>query len=261
MKIIAVVGSYRKKGNTARIVQMVAERLTAAAASVGQVVEFESVYPGHAQLHFCRGCRVCFDKGEEKCPLKDDLLMIKDKIKAADGVIFASPVYVNDVSGTMKNWIDRMAHVCHRPEFMGKCAYLLSTTGGSPTGHTLRTLGTAASSWGCHIVGQAGFKTGALMPQAELEDHYREKAGKIASKLYMAIRNKRFVWPGFLSLMTFRIQQWHYQKKAQDSLDYRYWNSQGWIDPRREFYTQHQASRIKVAFARLTGSLLARLMV
>jgi len=261
MKIIAIIGSFRKKGNTARIVQMIAEQLTVTAASVGQAVEFESVYLGDAQLQFCRGCRVCFDKGEEKCPLKDDLFEIKGKIQAADGVIFASPVYVNDVSGIMKNWIDRMAHVCHRPEFMGKYAYLLATTGGSPTGHTIRTLGTAASSWGFHIVGQAGFKTGARMPQAEIEARYQGKARTIARDLSMAIRNNRSFWPGFVSLMTFRIQQWHYQKRDRDSLDYRYWDSQGWTNPQREFYIVHRANRFKVTCARLTGSILARLMV
>ena len=261
MKIIAIIGSYRKGGNTSRIVKMVAEKMQSAATQLSVPLEFEAIYLGHTNLRFCRGCRVCFDRGEDKCPLKDDLLALKARVQTADGVIFATPVYVDDVSGSMKNWIDRMAHVCHRPEFMGKCAYLLATTGGSPTGHTIRTLGTAASSWGFHVVGQAGFKTGALMPQAEIEARYQERAEKIAYKFIVAIRRKRYYWPGFLSLMTFRIQQWHYQKKAQDSLDYRYWNSQGWTDPQREFYIQHQASRIKVAFARLTGSLLARLMV
>jgi hypothetical protein len=153
-----------------------------------------------------------------------------------------------------------MAHVCHRPEFMGKCAFLLATTGSSPTGHALRTLGAAASSWGFHIAGQAGFKTGALMPQAEIEIRYQKKAEKIAHALFTAIYKRRFSRPGFLSLMTFRIQQWYYQKKTQDSLDYRYWHSQGWIDSQREYYIRHQANRVKVIFARLTGSLLAKLM-
>lgn len=260
MKIIAIIGSYRKKGNTARIVQLISEKLAAAAFQLGVSLEFESIYLGHTNLGFCRGCRVCFDRGEDKCPLKDDLLALKAKIKTADGVIFASPVYVDDVSGGMKNWIDRMAHVCHRPEFMGKCAYLLATTGTTPTSHAIRTLGAAASSWGFHIAGQTGFKTGALMPQAEIETRYQKKAEKIAQKLSTAIYKRQFYRPGFVSLMTFRIQQWFYQKKAQDSLDYRYWNSQGWTDLQQEFYIHHQAGRVKVTIARLTGSLLARLM-
>lgn len=76
-------------------------------------------------------------------------------MKAADAIILASPVYVDDVSGITKNWIDRLAHVCHRPEFYGKYAYLLSTTGASSTRHTLRTMN-APMYWGFTIIGRAG---------------------------------------------------------------------------------------------------------
>jgi multimeric flavodoxin WrbA len=260
MKIIAIIGSYRKGGNTSRIVKMVAEKMQSAATQLSVPLEFEAIYLGHTNLRFCRGCRVCFDRGEDKCPLKDDLLALKARVQTADGVIFATPVYVDDVSGSMKNWIDRMAHVCHRPQFMGKCAFLLATTGTSPTGHAIRTLGAAASSWGFHIPGQAGFKTGAIMPQADIESRYQKKTDQVAHTLLTAIYKRQYSRPGFVSLMTFRIQQWYYQRKTQESLDYRYWKGQGWTDSGREYYIHHQANRVKVTFARLTGSLLAKIM-
>ena len=61
-------------------------------------------------------------------------------MKAADGILIASPVYMEDVSGIIKTWIDRLAHVSHRPEFAGKCAYLVATTARSRTNRTLETL-------------------------------------------------------------------------------------------------------------------------
>lgn len=42
----------------------------------------------------CLVCRRCFDVGEGFCPLKDELLSIREKLNKADGVILASPVYV-----------------------------------------------------------------------------------------------------------------------------------------------------------------------
>jgi hypothetical protein len=39
----------------------------------------------------CRGCKTCFNKGEEHCPLNDDRDLLFDKIAASDGVVFASP--------------------------------------------------------------------------------------------------------------------------------------------------------------------------
>lgn len=88
------------------------------------ILEIERISLGQLDLNTCRGCRVCFDKGEEKCPLKDDVLSIRDKMILADGILAASPVYVEDVNGIMKNWIDRMAFNCHRPAFAGKSAYI-----------------------------------------------------------------------------------------------------------------------------------------
>jgi multimeric flavodoxin WrbA len=260
VKILACVGSYRKRGNTARIVALIEAQLQQMAARADEPLEFETVYLGHHDIGLCRGCRVCFDKGEDKCPLHDDLLAIKAKMQAADGLIVASPVYVDDVSGTMKNWIDRLAHVCHRPEFAGKCAYLVATTGSSPTGHAIRTLRTATMCWGFYVVGEAGFKTGALMPQEKLEAQHGPRANEIAQALFRAVREKKFVRPTFLSLMTFKIQQRAYQRADKDSIDFAYWKDQGWLDPNQTFYAHEEANRAKVGLARLTGAVVARLV-
>jgi len=261
MKILVCVGSYRKNGNTAQIAGLIQDHLEIIAASGNEPLEIETVYLGHQRIGLCRGCRVCFDQGEEKCPLKDDLLLIKSKMKQADGILVASPVYVDDVSGTVKNWIDRLAHVCHRPEFAGKSAYLVATVGSTPTGNTLKTLRTALSTWGYHIVGLSGFKTGALMKSTEINARYQKQTEKIARKFYLAIHERKFDRPSFLSLMTFKIQQWAWSRKAsQDTVDTRYWKKQGWLEPQCDFYIPQQASRVKVILARLTGAVLARFM-
>jgi multimeric flavodoxin WrbA len=228
------------------------------AAGIGYPVEFETVYLGDEDIRPCLGCRSCFNRGEEWCPLADDLLTLKEKMKAADAVIIASPVYVNDVSGTVKMWIDRLAHTCHRPEFAGKCALLVATAGNGPTKHALRTMHMALSQWGFFIVGQAGFKTGALMKQAEMEAQYRKKTERIAWNIYQAIAEQKFLNPSFLSLMTFKIQQRYWQRSAGESIDYAYWHNRGWTVSRRSYYTDHQANPIKVLLARLSGSFLAR---
>jgi multimeric flavodoxin WrbA len=260
MKIVSCVGSHRKKGNTAHIVDAIEAQLRAEAAGNGEPLEIETVYLGHHDIGLCRGCRVCFDRGEERCPLKDDLLAIKAKIQAADGLIVASPIYVDDVSGTLKNWIDRLAHVCHRPEFAGKCVYLVATTGGSPTGHAMRTMRTAMMSWGCHVVGQAGFNTGALMARDELEARYAPETARIARELFQAIHERQFTRPSFLSLMTFKIQQQAWQGVDGDSLDARYWRQSGWTEPGREFFIDHKANHLKVYSARLAGAVLSKFM-
>jgi multimeric flavodoxin WrbA len=148
MNILILNSSYRKDGNTDRTAQLLQARLESTAKDNHEPLVLDTFYLGHMNVEPCRGCRVCFDKGEEFCPIKDDMADIKARVKAADAIILAGPVYVDDVNGIMKNWIDRLAHVCHRPEFAGKSAYLLATAGSTRTGHALRTMDTALRTWG-----------------------------------------------------------------------------------------------------------------
>jgi multimeric flavodoxin WrbA len=260
MKILVLIGSFRKNGNTDQLMDLIKSELQNIAIQRSVPVEIETIYLGHQQIGPCRGCRVCFDRGEEKCPLKDDLLDIKARMRAADGILVASPVYVDDVSGITKTWIDRLAHVCHRPEFAGKSAYLVVTVGSSPTAHSLRTMKLALSTWGFHIVGQAGFKTGALMKPAAMKARYQEKVVKIAQRFFQALHTREFARPSFMSLMMFKIQQLAWQKASlkQDTIDYQYWKNLGWLDPQCNFYISHQSNLFKVALARLTGAVIAR---
>jgi multimeric flavodoxin WrbA len=256
MKILALNGSYRVNGNTARMIQQVANRMGEIASQKGQVLEFEIVHLGHQNIGFCRGCRICFGKGENKCPVQDDLLAIYQKMQDADGLILASPVYVNDVSGIMKNWIDRMAFVCHRPAFAGKRALILTTVGLGPTRHAERTLSDALTTWGCSVVGRNGFKMGALMPKKRADSLFQDRVRKMVIKFYRALEKP--VIPSFLSFMTFRIQQGYWwQQSDSDSIDYQYWQSQGWTQTGRDYYVNHQARVIKVTLARLVGAILA----
>jgi multimeric flavodoxin WrbA len=258
MKILALVGSYRKNGNTDQIVGLISEQLRLIAAQHQEALELETVYLGQQGIGQCRGCRVCFNLGEQKCPLRDDLLAIKAKMKAADAVLIGSPVYVDDVNGITKNWIDRLAHVCHRPEFGGKCAFTVATTGGSPTSHALRTLTMALRLWSFHIVGQAGFKMGALLKPDETRALFQKRAEMIARDLFQAVYQKKYAYPTFLSLLVFKIQQMSWRQVAkQDSVDYRYWKSQGWFDPTCTFFIPHRANPVKTSLARLAGRLMA----
>ncbi|MBN1888908.1 MAG: flavodoxin family protein [Thermoflexales bacterium] len=231
MKILALLSSYRKKGNTARIVQMIEGHMKAIAARQHEALDFEILYLSDMDIRPCGGCRSCFDRGEDLCPLKDELPAIRAKMDAADGLILASPVYMDDVNGVAKNWIDRLAHVSHRPAFGGKCAYPLATVGGSSTSHALRTMNAALLVWGFHLVGQAGYKMGALMEQAVLEGRFQKETARVAEQLFRAVSERQALRPAFVSLVAFKIQQLAWQRESPGSYDYDYWQKQGWLAP------------------------------
>lgn len=251
MNVMTILGSYRRNGNTAHILELVEVALTAHGAVI------DRLNLGEAWLHACRGCRICFDDGEAHCPCRDDQQNIYARMQAADLLIVATPVYVNDVSGHIKTWLDRFAFVCHRPAFAGKYVYLLATVGVGPTGHALRTLTVAMRTWGYAIVGQRGFKMGAWMKRDAVLATFQPAAQRIAGQCMQALARGQAANPSFFNLMTFRIQQVAWIREPDESLDYIYWQQQGWLEQQCTFYIDHRAGRIKVALARLAGSVLA----
>jgi multimeric flavodoxin WrbA len=261
MNILILVGSYRRNGNTDQITGLIKDHLQVEADRHNVPMEIETIFLGQQNLQFCRGCRICFDRGEQNCPVKDDLLEIKSKMLAADGVLMASPVYVDDVSGITKTFIDRMCHVCHRPQFAGKTAFFVATTGSSRTGKTLETMSMALRTWGFYVAGQAGYKMGALMKRENTRKQFEDQAARSARQFFLAIYHARYRKPSFFALMMFKIQQMSWKTEGvPGTLDYRYWEDQGWFDPKQTFYIPHETGWLKVALARLTGVVVGKLM-
>lgn len=259
MKIISIVSSGRKKGNTERIVRHIEEELLHIEIKENVQIELEQIHLGNLDIKFCQGCRICFDKGEEFCPLKDELLNIRDKISQADGVILASPVYVEDINGIMKNWIDRMAFNCHRPAFPGKTALIITTSGVSSTNHALKTMKSALHTWGFLVSAQSKFRTGGLILDEQINLRYGNKIKVIANKLFNTINKSRGKVPSFYSLMVFKVQQkyWQKTKKEWNTFDYFYWKGKGWIEKGCNYYIPLNSNSIKIKFAGIVGNIIS----
>ncbi|NVM35453.1 MAG: NAD(P)H-dependent oxidoreductase [Candidatus Lokiarchaeota archaeon] len=59
-------------------------------------------------IHDCSGCYSCFTKAPGECIYKDDMTMLRKKYREADLVVFASPLYVFNVTGILKRFLDRL---------------------------------------------------------------------------------------------------------------------------------------------------------
>jgi multimeric flavodoxin WrbA len=264
MKILSIVSSYRTDGNTGRVASLIEEQLHKEAEKRQAGLEIEKICLGCQDVRLCRGCRLCFDKGEDKCPLKDDLISIRDRMLEADGYLIASPVYVEDVNGILKNWMDRMAFVCHRPALAGKSAFLITTSGGGATGHALRTMGAAFNAWGCRVAGKKKFRTGALMEKKDIRLRYEKEIHSVAEVFLNDLERGTDANPGWYSLIAFSIQQICWQKaeyQKSNPFDYQYWKDKGWLEPKCTYYIPLKRRMWKVRLARLFGSGLARFFV
>lgn len=263
MRILSLIGSGRKRGNTTGIVGLVHEKFDQLANERGEELEWRTLFLGEVGIAPCRGCRSCFNHGEDHCPNQDRLIEIRDAILASDAVVLSSPVYVNDVGGMVKTLIDRLAFVCHRPQFMNTPFLLIVTTGETSTRHAVRTMQSAAVSWGAPIVGSAGFVTGAFSDRKRLEEH-RARTDRLASRAFLRILEKRHRKPSFIALMVFAIQQRAWRKlcarQAGGKLDCRYWQEAGWLDPRASYFFPHCSPRLLTAAARAVAAVVGRIV-
>lgn len=105
MKILAISGSAREGGNTDVLVDMLSSEIESAG------IECEIVRLSGEDIHGCRACWACAGKGN--CAFEDDAFCaIFDKMKEADGIVLASPVYTGNVSANMQAILERAAVVC-----------------------------------------------------------------------------------------------------------------------------------------------------
>jgi multimeric flavodoxin WrbA len=103
MKITAFNGSPRgENGNT----YLMTEEFLAGAREAG--AETEHVLLAHKRIGHCVGCFACWLKTPGVCVIKDDMAGLLGKFAASDIVLYATPLYVDNVTGIMKNFMDRL---------------------------------------------------------------------------------------------------------------------------------------------------------
>jgi multimeric flavodoxin WrbA len=103
MRITVFNGSPKaERGNTH---VMVREFLRGAEEGGADV---ENVFLAGKEIKSCLGCYTCWTKTPGVCVHRDDMGELLSKFVASDVVAFATPLYVDNVSGIMKMFMDRL---------------------------------------------------------------------------------------------------------------------------------------------------------
>jgi multimeric flavodoxin WrbA len=111
-KILILNGSPRKNGNTYNLAEAFKK-----GAEKNNDVEIISVCDYN--INPCKGCNYCFKSEGNDCVQDDDMALIYDKMKEADFLIIASPVYFYGISAQLKKVVDRF-HTPMRNSFNTK---------------------------------------------------------------------------------------------------------------------------------------------
>jgi len=112
-KVLAIVGSPRKE-NTYKLVEAVVE-----AIAKKKSVETELVHLADIEIRHCSGCSDFCEK-TGKCNIQDDMQKLYPKLKEADVLVIGTPTYYWNVTGLVKNFIDRTNPLYHTESLKGK---------------------------------------------------------------------------------------------------------------------------------------------
>ncbi len=181
MKIVIINGSPRNNGATAKILKCFAEKLSS-------MNEAETEYINISELDIrpCIGCMSCYKNG--KCCIDDDGDRISQKIGEADGLIIGTPTYASNVSGQLKQLIDR-GHFVIEQLLTDKYTVCVATGVNYGNKDAANVLDKLFRYSGGYVSGR--ITENIPFNGDPLDDSIRQRIGITAFKLYNDIKKKK----------------------------------------------------------------------
>lgn len=108
MKFYLINGSPRNNFNTVKLLDKVREGIN---SKISDNVEIEQIDLYKLNYTGCRECFMCkMINGPffAKCPVKDDLNPLLEKLWDADGIIIGSPIFFGDLTGEVRSFMERL---------------------------------------------------------------------------------------------------------------------------------------------------------
>ena len=122
-KVVLISASARIRGNSDMLCDEFMRGVIDSGHSAEKITLHQKNYKG------CLGCGVCKTNGGT-CIQKDDMAEILEKLKNADVIVFATPVYFYSMNGQLKLFLDRTYPMY--PQLKGKDFYFI-ISGAAPT--------------------------------------------------------------------------------------------------------------------------------
>jgi multimeric flavodoxin WrbA len=221
MKILAIHGSPRTiRSTTRRLADFVLE----GAADAG--AETELIDLADYRIIPCTACEACILNGI--CVNDDDVPAIVSRIKEADALVFGSPVYIDNITGQMKIFFDRLADAIHYQQFYGKYGCSVATTAVSGSNEVVAYLNHVLNYLGIISVGGIGIVTWGQSATIEESEQAARVLGK---KLVDAVR-EGYIDPEQDAILS--DNRAYFKAIVEENSDFRTadydrWVQKGWI--------------------------------
>lgn len=205
-KVLAIIGSNRKLSNTEYFAKRILNKLSELSDNK---ISFEIISTGDVKIDFCKGCTNCFRNG--LCPVdyKDDMRIIKEKILEADFIIFGSPVYAHNITGVMKNFLDRISYWTHLLRLGGKYGYAIGTTSTNGDIYAVDYLSDFLNYLGVNVIGKDNVFVDEPKELSN-EEFMDKKTEEIASKILEILKLKEYKTNDILEVL-FKINKEKYK--------------------------------------------------
>lgn len=117
-KVLIISTSLRSNSNS----DILARQCEKGAKDAGHEVEYVSLKG--KDIKYCIGCLTCIKTGY--CVLKDDVAAIMEKVKNAEVIIYATPIYYYEMCGQMKTLLDRL-NPLYSSDYAFRDIYMIAT--------------------------------------------------------------------------------------------------------------------------------------
>lgn len=104
MKVYFINGSPRTQWNTGTVLEKAMEGAKSAGAQTERIDLYPLKYKGCVS---CFACKRIGGKCYGKCAQKDELAPVLEKLSAADGIIFGTPIYFYNITSGMQAFLER----------------------------------------------------------------------------------------------------------------------------------------------------------
>lgn len=136
-KVLIISTSLRNNANS----EILAKETERGAIEAGHEVEFVTLKD--KDIKFCKGCLACQKLGH--CVINDDANAITEKMKNAEVIVWATPVYYYEMSGQMKTLIDR-ANSLFSADYKFREIYVIATAADGSQG-VVQTVLNGVNGW------------------------------------------------------------------------------------------------------------------
>jgi len=185
--------------------------------------DIETIHLDDFRVFFCKHCEECH-KNILHCSVSDDVRVILKKMLEADGIILASPNYINQITASMKALFDRSAHFIHCKRLLGKYIAGVVSSGSGQNKEVLDYIKFYSHTCGAQYSG--GVSSAALSVEEKKEEVF-----KLGRKLAMDIKEKK-AYPCQLEIIEqarLHFRQIIEARKKEWQGEYQYWQDKGWL--------------------------------